>query len=129
MASNVRPGNSKPLKPGPRKKDLARPRKPRLSRHKRRSAWFQGRSAWPVREAPGRVVGGGGDWVKESVGGVAGGGGWGCVGPNNIGGRMTSIVCHPERPDCIWAGAACGGVWQSNDAGRTWHSVWNDHDS
>src|SRR5207248_10592782 len=30
---------------------------------------------------------------------------------------------------CIWAGAAAGGVWQSNDAGRTWRALWRDHDT
>ena len=33
---------------------------------------------------------------------------WECIGPSNVGGRMTSIVCHPDKPDCIWAGAAAG---------------------
>ena len=42
---------------------------------------------------------------------------------------MTSVVCHPENPDCIWAGAAAGGVWQSNDAGLTWRSVWSKQES
>ena len=46
-----------------------------------------------------------------------------------IGGRMTSIVCHPEKPACIWTGAAAGGVWQSKDAGRTWHALWRDHET
>jgi photosystem II stability/assembly factor-like uncharacterized protein len=41
---------------------------------------------------------------------------------------MTSIVCHPSNPDSIWAGAAGGGVWQSDDAGRSWRSVWSDQD-
>jgi photosystem II stability/assembly factor-like uncharacterized protein len=42
---------------------------------------------------------------------------------------MTSVVCHPENPDCIWAGAAAGGVWQSNDGGLTWRSVWSKQES
>ncbi len=49
--------------------------------------------------------------------------------PTNIGGRITSVVCHPENPDCIWAGAAAGGVWQSSDAGLTWRSLWSKQDS
>src|SRR5439155_379573 len=47
----------------------------------------------------------------------------------NIGGRMTTGVCHPENPDFIWAGSAGGGVWQSNDAGLKWRSVWRHQDS
>jgi hypothetical protein len=42
---------------------------------------------------------------------------------------MTSIVCHPEKPNCIWEGAAAGGVWQRNNAGRTWRTLWRDHDT
>ena len=53
---------------------------------------------------------------------------WESVGPTNIGGRMTSIICHPQTPDTVWAGAAGGGVWQSDDAGRTWRPVWRDQD-
>src|SRR5207302_9806357 len=52
-----------------------------------------------------------------------------CIGPTNVGGRMTSIVCHPERPNCIWVGAAAGGVWHSKDAGRTWRALWRDHET
>ena len=44
----------------------------------------------------------------------------GSVGPTNVGGRITCLVCDPAKPDTIWAGAAGGSVWQSTDAGRTW---------
>jgi photosystem II stability/assembly factor-like uncharacterized protein len=54
---------------------------------------------------------------------------WECVGPTNIGGRMTSLICHPTRPDVIWAGAAGGGVWKSEDAGKTWRPLWHGEDS
>jgi photosystem II stability/assembly factor-like uncharacterized protein len=54
---------------------------------------------------------------------------WKSIGPTNIGGRMTSIVCHPAKPDWIWAGAAAGGVWKSDDAGRTWCSLWRHQES
>lgn len=54
---------------------------------------------------------------------------WECIGPCNVGGRMTSVVCHPEKPERIWAGAAAGGVWQSDDGGRNWRPLWCDHDS
>ena len=118
------------LKPGPRRIDLKKKRRPRvrLSKHKPRSTWFQSRSAWPLREAPVHAL------VRErnrtkrtlpATKGVV----WECIGPSNVGGRMTSIVCHPKKPDRIWAGAAAGGVWQSDNAGRTWHPLWRDHDS
>jgi photosystem II stability/assembly factor-like uncharacterized protein len=53
---------------------------------------------------------------------------WQCVGPTNIGGRVTSLACHPAQPDRIWAGAAGGGVWFSENAGRSWVSLWERQD-
>ncbi len=118
------------LKPGPRRRDLKKRRKPRvrLSRHKARSVWFQSRSAWPKREAPVHALVRERNRTNESLPATEGVV-WECIGPTNVGGRMTSIVCHPQRPDYIWAGAAAGGVWQSDDAGRTWRALWSDHDS
>src|SRR5438309_11083865 len=37
---------------GPRKKRVSGVPEARLSYHKARSAWFQSRTTWPVREAP-----------------------------------------------------------------------------
>lgn len=51
---------------------------------------------------------------------------WECVGPTNIGGRLTTLICHPTQPDRIWAGAAGGGVWQSDDAGQSWAPLWHN---
>jgi photosystem II stability/assembly factor-like uncharacterized protein len=115
------------LPPGPSKKrELA---SIRLSSHKARSRWFQTRSTWPVREAPVNRL------VRERARAekslatpsniVAE---WEPVGPTNIGGRITSLACHPTHPERIWAGSAGGGVWQSKDAGQTWQSCWNDQD-
>jgi len=53
---------------------------------------------------------------------------WECAGPTNIGGRVTSLACHPKHPERIWAGAAGGGVWYSKDGGENWASCWNDQD-
>lgn len=50
---------------------------------------------------------------------------WKCVGPTNVGGRLTCIVCDQKKPDKIWVGAAGGGVWKSDDAGRSWKSLWH----
>ncbi|PYL08978.1 MAG: hypothetical protein DME33_05295 [Verrucomicrobia bacterium] len=106
--------------PGPQKKDLKpRTRKLRHSGHKQRSVWFQARSAWPLREAPVQTLVLERNRVKRDLPTPKRAAPWRCVGPTNIGGRMTSVVCHPHDPDRIWAGAAAGGVWQSNDAGRT----------
>ncbi len=116
-----------PVPRGPRKTRSADRGGPRLQTHKRRAVWFQARAAWPEREAPVQHL------VRERARGkslptpptlVA----WDSVGPANIGGRMTSVVCDPTTPDRIWAGAAGGGVWHSEDAGRTWTAQWHDQE-
>src|SRR5437870_9808690 len=130
MSHRSKTKEPKHLKPGPRRKDLKKKHRPRvrLSRHKQRSVWFQSRSAWPMREAPVHALVRERNRTKQTLPATENVV-WKCIGPTNIGGRMTSIVCHPEKPDRIWAGAAAGGVWQSNDAGRTWRSVWSKQDS
>ena len=50
---------------------------------------------------------------------------WELVGPTNIGGRMTSIVCAPKKSSTIWVGAAGGGVWKSDDGGQHWRALWH----
>jgi len=103
-------------------------RKPRHSNHKTRSIWFQARSSWPVREAPIHKLVQQRAIARKTLAPQPGETQWESVGPTNVGGRMTSIVCHPSRPDTIWIGAAGGGVWKSADAGRTWRALWHDQD-
>ena len=50
---------------------------------------------------------------------------WEFMGPSNIGGRCTSLAVHPHDSDIIYIGAAGGGVWRSNDAGKTWTPQWH----
>ena len=101
----------------------------RLSNHKARGRWFQARSAWPVREAPVHTLIRERERAAKSLPPVATvSASWESVGPTNIGGRLTSLVCHPDHPEQIWAGSAGGGVWRSNDAGLTWQSCWSDQD-
>jgi hypothetical protein len=50
---------------------------------------------------------------------------WTSIGPINIGGRASSLVCHPDTPDVIWLGTAAAGVWKSDDAGKSWRFLWN----
>ena len=38
---------------------------------------------------------------------------------------MTCAVCLPNRPETIWAGAAGGGVWKSDDGGQHWRALWH----
>lgn len=53
---------------------------------------------------------------------------WELAGPTNVGGRMTSLVCHPDDPDILWAGSAAGGVWKSTNAGEDWKMSWEDQE-
>jgi photosystem II stability/assembly factor-like uncharacterized protein len=101
----------------------------RLSQHKVRGRWFQARSSWPVREAPVHTLIRERNRVEKSLvppPNMATS--WECVGPTNIGGRITALACHPIHPERIFAGAAGGGVWRSNDAGQTWGACWSDQD-
>ncbi|MGH9874394.1 MAG: WD40/YVTN/BNR-like repeat-containing protein [Pyrinomonadaceae bacterium] len=101
----------------------------RLTSHKARSRWFQSRASWPVREAPVNRLLFERLRVAKSLAEPRGVSSiWECVGPMNIGGRITSLACHPKHPERIWTGAAGGGVWQSKDGGENWASCWNDQD-
>src|SRR5437763_7862826 len=117
-----------PLAPGPGKRAL-RGKLGRISRnHKRRSVWFQARASWPLREAcVGQLVRERARAQKEFAP-APGDTQWESVGPTNVGGRITCLVCDPAKPDNIWAGAAGGGVWQSTDAGRSWKGLWHSQD-
>jgi photosystem II stability/assembly factor-like uncharacterized protein len=115
--------------PGPRKKRKIGIPEARLTHHKARSAWFQTRATWPVRVAPVRKLVNERTRVEKALAQPANIPAlWESVGPANIGGRVTSIVCHPTHPERIWAGSAGGGVWFSRDAGANWKCVWNDQD-
>lgn len=113
---------------GPRKDRIEKVAPPQLSNHKVRSAWFRNRASWPVREAPTRVLTRERDWSRKTLPHWPGTAQWESIGPTNIGGRMTSLVCHPKYAERLWAGAAGGGVWYSPDAGQSWQSQWHDQD-
>jgi photosystem II stability/assembly factor-like uncharacterized protein len=49
---------------------------------------------------------------------------WECAGPFNVAGRVTSLIAHPADPRRLWAGAAAGGVWTTDDSGASWKSCW-----
>ena len=114
------------LASGPQKpKKKGRP--PRVfSSHKERAGWFQSREAWPEREAPVQILIRERTRVQRMLAESPGENLWESVGPTNIGGRMTSIVCHPDTAEIIWVGAAGGGIWKSEDAGMNWISLWHD---
>ena len=115
--------------PAPRVEIAAKERKsgkpaPRVSKHKKRAAWFRSRVTWPMREASraGRVA----ERRRASRTLAAGTlvSDWVQAGPSNIGGRATSVIVDPTNADRVWIGAAGGGVWRSTDAGKTWALKW-----
>jgi photosystem II stability/assembly factor-like uncharacterized protein len=124
------PGKVKPeiaLSAGPRKARGGLPA-PRVVNHKARSAWFQARAAWPAREPRVATLTRERDIAKKTLVDFPGPVQWESIGPTNIGGRLTSIVADPAKPERIWVGAAGGGVWHSPDSGQTWHAQWHDQD-
>lgn len=46
--------------------------------------------------------------------------GWTWLGPGNIGGRIRSILIHPNNPDVMWIGSVTGGIWKTTNGGLTW---------
>jgi hypothetical protein len=46
--------------------------------------------------------------------------GWRQAGPTNFAGRIKSLAIDPRDGSTLYAGAADGGVWKTNDGGRQW---------
>jgi photosystem II stability/assembly factor-like uncharacterized protein len=51
---------------------------------------------------------------------------WRLAGPSNIGGRVTAILLDPVSLNVIYAAAASGGVWKSDDFGTHWTNIFNE---
>lgn len=51
---------------------------------------------------------------------------WQFAGPTNIGGRVTDLAIHPDRPQTLYAGAATGGVFRSDDLGNSWTAIFDE---
>ena len=45
---------------------------------------------------------------------------WNSVGPNNLGGRIRSIVVNPLNSSTVYCGSVSGGVWKSTNGGDYW---------
>jgi photosystem II stability/assembly factor-like uncharacterized protein len=48
-----------------------------------------------------------------------------CIGPANMGGRITDIAVVESHRDVIYVAAATGGVWKSIDGGGIWRPVFD----
>lgn len=49
--------------------------------------------------------------------------GWFAIGPPNVSGRIVDLKFHPTDPRKVYAAAASGGVWISEDGGSTWRTT------
>jgi photosystem II stability/assembly factor-like uncharacterized protein len=50
---------------------------------------------------------------------------WRMIGPFR-GGRTRAVAGVPAQPNVFYIGAVDGGVWKTDDAGRTWQPVFDD---
>ena len=60
--------------------------------------------------------------VKARAAGIRPGS-WNGLGPENIGGRIRSILVYPTDPSFMWVGSVGGGIFVTSDGGAVWSYV------
>jgi len=50
------------------------------------------------------------------------------IGPAATSGRISDVEAVPSNPNIIYASAASGGVWKSENAGLNWKPIFDDED-
>ena len=50
-------------------------------------------------------------------------GAWTALGPDQLGGRISTIAIHPTQLNKMWVGSPGGGIWKSTDSGASWSPV------
>jgi len=53
---------------------------------------------------------------------------WRCIGPFR-GGRTVAIAGIPDQPSVYYMAAVNGGIWKTDDAGRTWQPIFDGESS
>ncbi len=54
---------------------------------------------------------------------------WYPIGPFTVGGRVRTIVHHPNKDGWLYIGAAAGGIWRTTDGGQTWEPLFDQGNS
>jgi photosystem II stability/assembly factor-like uncharacterized protein len=53
---------------------------------------------------------------------------WRCIGPFR-GGRTVAITGVPKQPNVFYMAAVNGGIWKTDDFGRTWNPIFDEQDT
>ena len=63
--------------------------------------------------------------ASTDAGGPVAGMHWRCIGPFR-GGRSVAVTGVPGSPERFYFGGVGGGVWRTDNAGRTWSPIFDD---